>query len=200
MKPGADPDGVRVAGPPLGRPRVLRRHPRRAPDRAGAARRSRCPLPRSRRRRRRGGVTAERGHGEDARRARGRARLPRAHGDASLAAADRPRRRCRPRGRRRSPSRSRAGAAFLVAVDRQVPGALRRRGLGARRDAVRREVGCRPGIRRAAGAALSRGAGRRTTRMWSSPPTRCRRGSSTKAIRTGRAAGDGAGSSRSAQR
>ena len=92
MRPRGDPDGIRLARPPLGRTGVLRGHPRRATGRAGAPGRPRRALPGARGRRRRRAVAAERGHGGDARGAGVRARPAGAHRDAPLAIRESPRR------------------------------------------------------------------------------------------------------------
>ena len=132
------PDGLWLARAARGRPRVLRRHPRRPADRAGEPRRSGRALPPPRRR---GLEPAERDHRGDARRARARARPARLHGDEALDAAHCRRRRAR--ARRRTHRRPRARAALQRALDQGLPrparaGARRPRQAPLRRELARR--------------------------------------------------------------
>ncbi len=174
------PDGVRLAGPARGRARLLRRHPRRPADPAGAARRPRRALPAARDR---GVEPAERDHRGDARGARGRARPARLHRHAALAAADRRGGRARARRRRRDDRRARARAALLLDVDREVPRRCSRRRSATAPSCASSSAGATS----PASSSCSPSASRRsatTTRTSSSPRTRCRRGSSTRATRT----------------
>ena len=98
-EPRRDPDGVRLARPARRRPRLLRRHPRRPSDPAGAPRRPRRALPRARDRRlgrrRRRSTRSPRRPAPRSRTSSG----SRAHGHAPLGAADRGRGRRRARAR-----------------------------------------------------------------------------------------------------
>src|SRR5579884_865894 len=138
-------DGVRLAGAAGRRPRVLRRHPRRAAGRARAPRRPRRALPAARHR---GVEPAERDHRGDAGRPRARARAAGPHRHEALAAADRRRGGGRARGRRDHAGRARAGAALQPALDRRLPLPARGRARRPRRARVRRELARRSRLRR----------------------------------------------------
>ncbi len=173
------PDGVRLAGPARGRPGLLRRHPRRPADLAGEPRGSRRPLPPARDR---GVEPAERDHRGDARCARGRARNPRLHRHASLAAADR---RLRSSRRSRAARTSSSASSWRRTTRRCRSSAIARS--SSTHVAGRAEIrfverwGAEPGF---VDLIADRVRGR-ATRTSSSRRTRCRRGSWSRAIRTG---------------
>ena len=160
-----------------GRSRVLRRHPRRPADPAGAARRPRRALPAARDRR---GLAAERDHRGDARGARARARRPRLHRHAALDAADRRGGGGGARRRRADDRRARARAALLAHVDRPLPRAAG----GGDRGPRASSRSSRAGATSRASSTCSPTGSAAPTRTSSSPPTRCRPGSSTRATRT----------------
>ena len=165
--------------PARGRARLLRRHPRRPADQAGAPRRSRRALPAARDR---GVEPAERDHRGDARRARGRARPARLHRHAPLDAADRRGGRAGARGRRDRDRRPRARAALLARCRSRSTGRSSRTRSAAAPSSASSSAGA---TSRASSRCSRRGSRPRSTSTSSSPRTRCRHGSSTRAIPTG---------------